>query len=175
MVKAEGDPERTMNGFVSVARLLEEPRLGRLYTFVLRAGEVTIDNVVDELEMPRMTAYSDAGTLVDLGVLSRDETRKTHTYEATPIVLSTDLDGVEYTITPALVGHHSESITEAADVVDRDVKDVHRNLVEFAELGVVEFVTEGRAKRPVARYDGLRIDVPFVDHPTEGTITSQAD
>jgi predicted transcriptional regulator len=52
---------------------------------------------------------------------------------------------------------------------------VHRNLVEFAELGVVEFVGEGRAKRPVARYDGLRIDVPFADHPTEGTTTAQAD
>ena len=75
----------------------------------------------------------------------------------------------------ALVKHRPESITEAADVVDRDVKNVHRNLVEFAELGVVEFVAKGRAKRPVARYDGLRIDVPFVDHSTEGTTTVQAD
>ena len=103
MARAEGDPERAMDGFVSVARLLEEPRLGSLYTFVLRAGEVTIDDIVDELELPRTTAYSDAGTLVDLGVLSRDETHKTHTYEATPIVLSADLDGDEYTITPTLV------------------------------------------------------------------------
>ena len=79
MARAEGDPERAMDGFVSVARLLEEPRLGSLYTFVLRAGEVTIDDIVDELELPRTTAYSDAGTLVDLGVLSRDETHKTHT------------------------------------------------------------------------------------------------
>ena len=103
MAKAEGDPERAMNGFMSVAQLLEEPRLARLYTFVLRAGEVTIDDIVDELGMPRTTAYSDTATLVDLGVLARDETRKTHTYTATPLVLTADLDGNEYTITPTLI------------------------------------------------------------------------
>jgi predicted transcriptional regulator len=75
----------------------------------------------------------------------------------------------------ALVEHHPESITRAAAVVDRDVKNVHQNLVEFAELGVVEFVEDGRAKRPVARYDGLRIDVPFVDRPTEGASPARAD
>lgn len=103
MAKAEGDPERAMNGFMSVAQLLEEPRLGRLYTFVLRVGEVTIDDVIDELAMPRTTAYSDTAALVDLGVLSRNDTQKTHTYTAIPIMLTADLDGDEYTITPTLI------------------------------------------------------------------------
>lgn len=103
MSKAAGDPERAINGFMSVARLLEEPRLARLYTFVLRADEVTIDDVVEELEMPRTTAYSDAGTLVDLGVLTRDEDRKTHAYSAVPFTLTANLEGDEYTITPTLV------------------------------------------------------------------------
>jgi predicted transcriptional regulator len=75
----------------------------------------------------------------------------------------------------ALVEHQPESITETADVVDRDVKNVHQNLVEFAELGVVKFVEDGRAKRPVARYDGLQIDVPFVDRPAEGASPARAD
>lgn len=92
-----------MNGLVSVARLLDEPRLGRLYTFVLRAGEVTIDDIVSELAMARTTAYSDAATLVDLELFARDETGKTHAYTATPIVLAADLDGDEYTITPTLI------------------------------------------------------------------------
>ncbi|RLM49010.1 transcriptional regulator TrmB, partial [Halorubrum sp. Atlit-28R] len=35
MSKAPGDPERAVNGLLSVAQLLEEPRLARLYTFVL--------------------------------------------------------------------------------------------------------------------------------------------
>jgi hypothetical protein len=42
MSKATGDPERAINGFMSVAQLLEEPRLARLYTYMLREGEVTI-------------------------------------------------------------------------------------------------------------------------------------
>lgn len=103
MSKAAGDPERAVNGLLSVAQLLEEPRLARLYTAVLRDGAVTIDEIVDRLEIPRTTAYSDAGTLVDLGVLSRDEEQKTHTYTARPINLTADLDGDEYTVTPTLI------------------------------------------------------------------------
>ena len=103
MSKAAGDPERAINGLMSVAQLLEEPRLARLYTFVLREGEVTIDAIVDELEMPRTTAYSDTGTLVELGVLTRDEEQKTHTYSAIPVTLTANLDGDEYTVTPTLV------------------------------------------------------------------------
>lgn len=109
MSKTAGDPERAVNGFLSIARVLEEPRLARLYTFVLQEGEVTIDDVVDELEIPRTTAYSDAGTLVELGVLTRDEAQKTHAYSATPVTLSTDLDGNEYTITPTLIAAFGRS------------------------------------------------------------------
>lgn len=103
MSKAAGDPERAINGLMSVAQLLEEPRLARLYTFVLREGDVTIDDIVDKLEMPRTTAYSDTGTLVELGVLTRDEEQKTHTYSAVPVTLTANLDGDEYTVTPTLV------------------------------------------------------------------------
>ncbi|QKY22147.1 transcriptional regulator TrmB (plasmid) [Halolamina sp. CBA1230] len=103
MSKAVGDPERAMNGFMSVAQLLEEPRLARLYTFILREGEVTIDDTTDQLEMPRSTAYSDTSTLVDLGVLTRDDDRKTHIYTAVPITLTANLDGDEYTITPTFI------------------------------------------------------------------------
>jgi len=103
MSRAAGDPERAVNGLLSVAQLLEEPRLARLYTFVLREGEVTIDDIVDALERARTTAYSDTGTLVDLGVLTRDEEQKTHTYSAVPITLTANLDGDEYTVTPTLI------------------------------------------------------------------------
>lgn len=103
MSKTAGEPERAVNGLLSVAQLLEEPRLARLYTFILQEGEVIIDDIIDELEMPRTTAYSDAGTLVELGVLTRDEEQKTHTYSAVPITLTANLDGDEYTITPTLI------------------------------------------------------------------------
>lgn len=103
MSKAAGDPERAVNGLLSVAQLLEEPRLARLYTFILREGEITIDDIVDKLDMPRTTAYSDTSTLVELGVLTRDEEQKTHTYSAVPITLTANLDGNEYTVTPTLI------------------------------------------------------------------------
>lgn len=103
MSKVSGDPERAINGFMSVAQLLEEPRLARLYTCILREDEVTIDEITANLEMPRTTAYSDTGSLVDLGVLTRDESQKTHTYTAIPITLTANLDGDEYTITPTLI------------------------------------------------------------------------
>ncbi|SDF27003.1 Sugar-specific transcriptional regulator TrmB [Halorubrum xinjiangense] len=103
MSKATAGPERAVSGLLSVARLLEEPRLARLYSFVLREGEVTIDEITDELEIPRTTAYSDTGTLVELSVLARDDDQKTHTYSAVPITLTATLDGDEYTVTPTLV------------------------------------------------------------------------
>lgn len=103
MSKAAGDPERAVNGLLSVAQLLEEPRLARLYTFILREGEITIDDIVAKLDMPRTTAYSDTSTLVELGVLTRDEEQKTHTYSAVPITLTANLDGNEYTVTPTLI------------------------------------------------------------------------
>lgn len=103
MSKAAGDPERAINGLMSIAQLLEEPRLARLYTFVLREGEITIDDIMATLDMPRTTAYSDMGTLVDLGVVTRNESQKTHTYSAVPITLTADLDGDEYTVTPTLI------------------------------------------------------------------------
>lgn len=103
MSRAAGDPERAINGLMSVAQLLEEPRLARLYTYILREDEVTIDDIAAELEMPRTTAYSDTSTLVELGVLTRDESQKTHTYTAVPISLTANLDGDEYTITPTLL------------------------------------------------------------------------
>lgn len=125
MSKAAGDPERAVDGFMSVARLLEEPRLARIYAFVLRTGEVTIDDVVDELGMARTTAYSDADTLVDLGVLARDDDRKTHTYTADPVVLTANLDGDSYTVTPTLI----EAVASIPEDPDLDL------LVERHGLG----------------------------------------
>lgn len=103
MSKTADSSERAVDGVLSVARLLEEPRLARLYTYVLREGPVTIDDVVEALSTPRTTAYADAGTLVDLGLLERDESEKTHTYEAVPAPLTVEFDGDAYTITPTFV------------------------------------------------------------------------
>lgn len=59
--------------------------------------------------------------------------------------------------------HEPESIREVADLVDRDYKQVHRNLTELNDIGVIEFEGggSGKAKKPTLAYDGLEIDIPF--------------
>jgi predicted transcriptional regulator len=59
--------------------------------------------------------------------------------------------------------HDPESIREASSLVDRDYKQVHRNLTELNDIGVIEFEGggSGRAKTPTLAYDGLEIDLPF--------------
>jgi len=149
MSKAAGDPERAINGLMSIAQLLEEPRLARLYTFVLREGEITIDDIIATLDMPRTTAYSDMGTLVDLGVVTRDESQKTHTYSAVPITLTADLDGDEYTVTPTLI----EAVGRSPQDQDLDL------LLEKYGLGklaaaltyAIPYVDGGMSERVAAR------------------------
>jgi len=59
--------------------------------------------------------------------------------------------------------YEPESIREAAELVDRDYKQVHRNLSELEDIGVIEFDggEPGQAKKPTLSYDGLEIDIPF--------------
>jgi len=64
----------------------------------------------------------------------------------------------------AISEHEPGSIREAAALVERDYKQVHRNLTELEDIGVIEFEGggPGRAKKPTLAYDGLEIDIPFV-------------
>lgn len=49
------------------------------------------------------------------------------------------------------------SMRVTATLVDRDYKEVHRNLTELYALGVIELVQDGRAKRPLVRYDEIEV------------------
>ncbi len=61
----------------------------------------------------------------------------------------------------AIAQEEPASIREAARLVDRDIKQVSENLERLEEYGVVEFLTEGRAKRPVVPYDEIDIQLPL--------------
>lgn len=61
----------------------------------------------------------------------------------------------------AIAEHDPESMRQVEEIVERDHKEVHRNLTELEALGVVEFVEEGRAKRPVVRFNQLEITIPI--------------
>ena len=62
-----------------------------------------------------------------------------------------------------------ESIRETARLVERDVKNVHEELVRLETMGVIHFAEEGRSKRPVFPYDELVITVPFGQHSNDET------
>lgn len=63
----------------------------------------------------------------------------------------------------AISEYQPDSIREAAERVERDYKQVHRNLSELEDIGVIEFEGggSGQAKKPTLAYDGLEIDIPF--------------
>jgi len=69
----------------------------------------------------------------------------------------------------AIREHEPESMRAAAELVDRDFKEVHRNLTELEVLNVIDFETEGRAKRPVVRFDELDIEVSLETVDTDAT------
>jgi predicted transcriptional regulator len=67
----------------------------------------------------------------------------------------------------AIVQHEPESIRETARLVGRDVKQVHRNLTELAELHLIDLVDDGRSKRPEVWYDAIDIDLPLLSPAIE--------
>ncbi|MCL7417766.1 MAG: hypothetical protein M8354_08005, partial [Halalkalicoccus sp.] len=86
-----------------------------------------------------------------------------------PDVLSfPDVDELYRTFTPkalelleAIRRERPASISETARLVGRDVKNVHTELHRLDDVGVVSFVDEGRATRPVTEYDEVRLRVSF--------------
>lgn len=59
----------------------------------------------------------------------------------------------------AIREHEPESMRAAAELVDRDFKEVHRNLTELERLNVIEFETDGRSKRPIVRFDEIDVEL----------------
>lgn len=70
----------------------------------------------------------------------------------------------------AIAQEEPASIREAARLVDRDIKQVSENLERLAEYDVVEFIEEGRAKRPVVPYDEIDIQLPLRDEARTDTV-----
>jgi len=58
----------------------------------------------------------------------------------------------------AIVSEEPASIRQLAEIVDRDYREVHRNLTELESLGVVEFEADGSRKQPVLRGGAESID-----------------
>jgi len=71
-----------------------------------------------------------------------------------------------------LAGERPSSIRETARLVERDVRQVHRNLKELEDLGLVEFSDDGRSKQPSVWYDAIAVELELTTD--EDTNTSSA-
>jgi len=110
--QANGD---LLREFLSIADLLEEPRLAQLYAYLARDGEATTQDLIEALDLPQGTAYSYVDRLVDAGVIQVVSETPPRRYAAREIELTvTTADGErEYTITPALIDAVGRRETDA--------------------------------------------------------------
>jgi predicted transcriptional regulator len=69
-----------------------------------------------------------------------------------------------------------ESIRETARLVDRDVRQVHRNLEELEALDLIEFQSDGpgKPKRPIVWYDEIAVELPLVTEDGTGEDRAEA-
>ena len=72
----------------------------------------------------------------------------------------------------AIVADQPDSIRATAAAVDRDYREVHRNLEELEDLGVIEFEPAGQGKRPVLRAGAEHVDfsIQFPSRPENGEL-----
>lgn len=82
------------------------------------------------------------------------------------LMRTSNLDLIE-----AIVAEQPASIRQAAEAVDRDYKDVHRNLEELESLGVIEYEEAGQGKKPVLRAgaDSIDLSISFPSARTQST------
>lgn len=101
---ADADPEHPVDEFVSVSHLIEEPSVARIYTYVLRNGPVTADEIIDDLDGSPWGTEIDLERLESLGIVTREETDSEARYTAEPISLRLEADGEPFLLTPTFVG-----------------------------------------------------------------------
>ncbi|HET7323267.1 MAG TPA: winged helix-turn-helix domain-containing protein [Halococcus sp.] len=103
--------------FLSVADLLEQPQLARIYTYLYREGDATVRELVDALDLSQGTAYTYVNQLADAGVLTTTSDAQPQRYAAVDIELTLTVeDGREYTISPALIAAVARRTTN--DTID---------------------------------------------------------
>lgn len=61
----------------------------------------------------------------------------------------------------AIAEYEPDSIRELARIVDRHPPDVHSNVHELENCGLIELEAAGRSKRPVIWYDEIDVDIPL--------------
>jgi DNA-binding MarR family transcriptional regulator len=112
--------------FLSIADLLEQTQLARIYAYLYREGETTVSEIIDALDLSQGTAYTYVNQLADAGVLTPTTDSQPQRYAAVEIELTLTVDGDrEYTISPALIAAVARRATD--DTIDSyiDRRGVH--------------------------------------------------
>jgi len=120
MSRTADETGREVQQLLSVAELLEEPRLARLYACIDRAGEATVVDVVDRVDVSQGTVYDYVDRLVEAGALEVASETQPRQYATRRIELTvsgfdtgaepTRSDG--YTVTPALIDAVGRRVTD---------------------------------------------------------------
>lgn len=72
-----------------------------------------------------------------------------------------------------IVSEAPASIRQLATAVDRDYREVHRNLTELESLGVVEFNDDGSRKQPMLRggVENISFSIQFPQTADQGGVS----
>lgn len=101
-----------LDGFIAAAKLLQNPRLARIYVYVSYYGPTTIREVIDALDVTRATAYDDIERLEALNVVTRDESGRPHRLSTEQFAF---VDDDEVAISPTVF--HAVALSETDDDV----------------------------------------------------------
>ena len=97
------DPEDTVNDFLSIAELVSEPDLARLYTYILQHGPAEVQAIKTDLDLPHSTAYKYLDRLEEMDVLTRHDDQRPTTVTVDPIHVQLETDHGPVAVTPVLV------------------------------------------------------------------------
>jgi len=98
----------------TVVQLLNRPALARVYVYVCYWGPVTPPTVMEALDLSKSTTYEYLDTLVDLGLVDRDDSTRPQQLTADPIIIVEQY--VPIIITPTVL--HALALQE----VDEDIE-----------------------------------------------------
>lgn len=154
------DPERAgtvgeYDDFLVAARLLQQPRLARIYVYSCYTGPTTVEAIVESLELKRATTYEDVEELEAIGALERDESTRPHRISADAFAY-VDPDGIA--ITPTVL--HAVALHE----IDDDVEYVYNRYGAGTVAAAVRLAAEHYAGRLTERMAARELDV----QPVEG-------
>jgi hypothetical protein len=149
------DPIDDVDGMLAATTLLQHPRLARSYVYIAYYGPVTIQDLIDDLDVPRATAYDDVETLESMELVARDSSSRPHELTAVAFVFSDERNVI---ITPTIL--HAVALSQ----IDEEVDAFHSRYGVTTLVHAVHAVGEYYAGDLTQRMVATEIDVP----PAEG-------